>query len=122
DVGVAFLNGLALVGIAVVAHRRGGPLLTTAAMATAAGLTWTMGSEVLIAPVQTASLVLPFLCFLALLWGVSCGDVALLPWVAGVASLLVQTHVVFAFLVPTLTVFSLVMLGLELRRRPAAGT
>ena len=115
-VGVALVNGLSVLGVAILAHRRGGPLLATAAMATAAALCWAMGSELLFEPWQPHSLVLPFLCFLMLVWSITCGDLVALPWAAGVGSLLLQTHLSYAFLVPALGAWAVLGLVLALRR------
>ncbi|MGI8796881.1 MAG: hypothetical protein ACR2IR_09935 [Acidimicrobiia bacterium] len=115
-VGVALLNGLAVLGVAILAHRRGGPLLATAAMAAAAALCWAMGSQLLFEPWQPHSLVLPFFCFLMLVWSITCGDLVALPWAAGVGSLLLQTHLSYAFLVPALGAWAVLGLVLVLRR------
>jgi hypothetical protein len=115
--GIALLNGLAVVGIAVVAYRRGGPLLATAATAMASGLCWTMGSELLFEPWHAHSVLLPFLCFLVLVWSIACGDLVALPWAAGVGSLVLQTHVSYGLLVPALGAWGVLGLVLELRRR-----
>jgi len=80
-----------------------------------AALCWSMGSEVLYEPLQTHSLLLPFLCYLMLVWSVSCGDLAALPWIAGVGSLLLQTHLSYAVLVPVLALWALAGLALALR-------
>lgn len=119
-VGVAILNSLAVVGTAVFAHRRGGPLLGTAAAAMAAALSWTMGSELLYEPWQPHSLVLPALCFLVLVWSVACADLIALPLTVGVGSLLLQSHLSYAFLVPALATWAVVGLVLGLRRRRRA--
>jgi hypothetical protein len=115
--GAALLNGTSVVGIALVAHRRGGPLLGTAAMAATAALVWAMGSELLFDPVQTQSLLLPFLAFLFLVWSASCGDRAALPWATAVGSLLVQTHLTYAVLVISLGAWAAIGMFLDLRRR-----
>lgn len=117
--GVGIVNCLAVVGIAVFAHRRGGPLLATGAMAVTAALAWAMGSEVLFEPWQPHVLLLPFLLFLVLVWSVACGDLSALPWAAGVGSLVVQTHLSYALLAPVLALWAVVVLILELRRRRA---
>jgi hypothetical protein len=101
-IGAAVLNALAVVGIAWVAFRRGGAVLGTLAMAATALLCWTMGSELLYDPWQPHALVLPFLLLLVLVWSLGCGDVSALPWTVGVASLLAQTHLSYALLVPVL--------------------
>ena len=122
--GIALLNGLAVIGIAVVAYRRGGPLLTTVAMAIATGLCWAMGSELLFEPWQPHSLLLPFLCFLMLVWSLTCGDLVVLPWAAGVGSFILQTHLSYGLLVPVLGAWAvlglLVVLHRHRRRDPGS--
>jgi len=59
--GVAIINIVAIVGIAVFAYRRGGALTGTLAMLLTAGLCWTMGSEALFEPWQPVAVLLPFL-------------------------------------------------------------
>jgi hypothetical protein len=123
-VGTGLINVAAIVGIAIFAARRGGPLMGTLAMAITAGLCWTMGSEALFEPWQPLSLLLPFLCFLVLAWSLSCGDVMALPVAAGVGSLVFQTHVSYALLVPTLALWAVAGLLFRLRhdRRDDAAT
>lgn len=115
-VGVAVMNALAVVGIAVFARRQGGPVVAAAAVTVTAALTWAMGSELLYEPWQPHALLLPFLCFLILVWSVACGDLVALPWAVGVGSLLVQTHLSYALLVPILLAWAIVVLSLALRR------
>jgi len=114
-VGTGLINVAAIVGIAIFAARRGGPLMGTLAMAITAGLCWTMGSEALFEPWQPLSLLLPFLCFLVLAWSLSCGDVVALPVAVGVGSLVFQTHVSYALLIPTLGLWAVAGLLLRLR-------
>jgi len=114
--GVGLINVVVIVITAVFAARRGGPLVGTAAMALAAGLCWAMGSEALFEPWQPFSLLLPFLCFLVLAWSVSCGDLVALPVAAVVGSFVLQTHLSYVLLVPTLAIWALVGLALILRR------
>jgi hypothetical protein len=116
-IGTALVNCLAVLGIALIARRRGGAVLMAVAMGAAAALSWTMGSEVLLEPWQPHILVLPFLLFLLLVWAVSCGDLALVPWTAFVASFILETHLSYVLLVPVLMLWGLAGLGLELRRR-----
>lgn len=66
------------------------------------GLQWAMGSEILVEPWQPHSLLLPFLTFLVLVWALVAGQAGALPWAAGVASLILQTHLSYALLVPVL--------------------
>lgn len=67
-------------------------------------LEWAMGSEILVEPWQPHSLLLPFMGFLVLVWALVAGQPWALPWAAGVASLIVETHLSYAVLVPGLAV------------------
>jgi hypothetical protein len=123
-VGVALLNVAAILGIAAVARRQAGTPAVIAAMAAATGLGWAMGSELLFEPWQPHSLLYPFLCFLFMVWALACGDAAMLPWAVGLGSYIVQTHVGYTVLVPTLGAMGLAVLGARLgraRRLDAAG-
>jgi hypothetical protein len=122
-VGVALVNSLCIVGIAVFAYRRGGALVGTVAMAATAALCWTMGSELLFEPWNPHSVLLPFLFLLVLTWSLTCGDLLALPFAAAAGSLVVQTHLSYVLLVPLLGawgVFGLV-LGLRIKRRHEPG-
>jgi hypothetical protein len=122
--GVALVNTLCIVGIAVFAHRRGGALLGTIAMATTAALCWAMGSELLFDPWGPHAVMLPFLFFLVLVWSMTCGDLLALPFAVGVGSLVVQTHLSYVLLVPLLGAWGIlglaVALGRERRQTPGA--
>jgi hypothetical protein len=121
--GVALVNALCIAGIAWFAYRRGGALVGTAAMATTAALCWAMGSELLFEPWNPHSAMLPFLFFLVLVWSMTRGDVLAVPFAAGVGSLVMQTHLSYALLVPLLGAWGVVGLFLWLRaeRRADAG-
>ena len=120
-IGIETLNCVAIAGVAWVAFRRGGLLLAVPAMIVASGLAWSLGSELLFEPWQPHALLLPFLCFLFLAWALVDGDLWLLPVAVAVGSLLVQTHISYAYLVPALGVIGIVGLGLRLRRRVKVG-
>jgi hypothetical protein len=120
--GMALLNGLAVIGIAVLTFRRGGPLLATAAMAVTAALCWAMGTELLVEPLHAHAVVLPFLCYLMLTWSLACGDLVALPWAAVVGSLVAQTNVTYTLLVAALAAWGLVGLVLARRRERGPGT
>ena len=115
-VGTALINLAAVAGMALVARRQARARGVVAAMLAAAGLAWTMGSELLIDPWQPHSLLLPVLCFLMLVWGLACGDLAMLPWAVGLASFVVQTHVGYALIVPLLGAWGVGVLALRLWR------
>ncbi len=115
-IGAALVNTAAVIVIAIVALRRGGPVLCALAMVVAAALSWTMGSELLFDPWQPHSLLLTSLLLVALVWSVASGDVVLAPLTAGLASLVVQTHLSYAVIVASLGAWALVGLSASLRR------
>jgi len=110
-VGVALLNIASILGIAAVARRQAGAPGVVAAMLAATGLGWAMGSELLFDPWQPHGLLYPFLCFLFVVWALASGDVVMLPWAVGLGSLIVQTHVVYALLVPALGLWAVAVAG-----------
>jgi hypothetical protein len=115
-VGAALLNCLALLGIAWFAHRRGGPLLGTAAMAVSAALAWSMGSELLFDPWQPHSLLLTFFLLLVLTWSIACADRLAIPFAVAVASVVLQTHLSYGILIAALAVWAVVGLATALHR------
>jgi hypothetical protein len=120
-IGIGITNTLAIAGACWVAYRRGGVLLVIPAALVACGLTWTMGSELLFDPWQPHALLLPFLCFLFLAWGLAEGDLLLLPIGVGVGTFLVQTHVSYSYLVPALGLVGVLGLAWRLRARVRGG-
>lgn len=114
--GVAVLNAAAVVGVVTLAWRRGGPLLASAAAAVTSALAWSMGSAILTEPWHAHSVLLPFLCFVFLVWSLACGDVVALPWAALVGSLVLETNLSYALLVPLLGAWGGGALAMRLRR------
>lgn len=98
-VGVMVANVLAVVFAAWAARRAGGPLAVAAVTALSAVLAWAMGSELLFDAWQPHSMILPMWALLVGLWALASGVLASAPWVVGVASLIVQTHLSFAYVV-----------------------
>lgn len=115
-VGVALLNAACIAGIAAFGARAGGLRLALAGVAAAAGLSWSMGSELLFDPWQPHSLLLPFLFLLVLVVDMVRGDLVALPLAAFVASLIVQTHLSYALLVPALCLWGVAWLARTHRR------
>ena len=62
-----------------------------------AAMSWVLGSELLIDIWQAHALLLPFLLYLVLMIGLACGQARWIPFAAGVASVLVQTHISYVF-------------------------
>jgi hypothetical protein len=106
-VAVTLINVAAIVATAIVAHRQAGSRGVVVAMAAAAGLGWTMGSELLFSPWQPIALLFPALCFFVMVWALASGDLAVLPWAVAVASFILQTHIGYAIVVPLLGAWGL---------------
>jgi len=122
-VGVATLNGACLIGAAAMAHRVAGRRAFALALLAGSVLAWSMGSNLLYDVWQPHALVMAFLLLLVLAWVVAAGRVGALPWAGAVASLLVQTHVSYAYLAPVVVLAGLAFAVLEDRaswRRLAA--
>jgi len=120
-VGVMLVN-MAASSLAVVAGRRiGGAETGTQTMVAVAvavvGLQFALGSELLFDVWQPNALVLPFFAFLVVATVLATGDVVMAPWVAGLASLLVQTHLSHAVIVAAVTLGAAVLAAVNLRRR-----
>lgn len=96
-IGVATLNIAAIVGISVVSHRVGGWMLQRWALLFSSVIAWSMGSELLIDIWQANALILPFVLFLLISVGLASGDDRLLPWAAVIGTLLLQTHISYAY-------------------------
>lgn len=104
-IGVATVNIAMICLISASAHRIGGWAFQRWALLFAAVLAWAMGSEMLFDIWQANALILPFFALLVLAIGVAAGDDGLLPWAAFVTSLLLQTHISYAY------VFVFIVLG-----------
>ena len=90
-VGTAALNLLCVVGVVVLAHRRGGIQLAALAGFMVALLMHGSG-QVLIDPWNPWAAFFPFVLFLFLVWSVLCGDMVMLPIAVVVGSYSVQAH------------------------------
>jgi hypothetical protein len=110
--GMAALNTAALIGVAVVARRRGGTALLIWTALLLAALVHALGPGFLLDPWNPWAALLPFLFFVMLAWSVACGDHVALPWAAGVGSFVVQTHVGYGLLVVGLLAVVLVVAAL----------
>lgn len=120
-VGVMLVNIAAVAFAVVVAGRLAGRLAMLSLAAAIAALEWSVGSEMLFDVWQPNALLWPTLAFAAACWGLATGRLWYLPFAAGIGSLLVQTHLSYAYLV-TLGVLGAGAMALgRLRRDSAAG-
>ena len=120
-VGVMLVN-MAASSLAVVAGRRiGGGESGTQTMLgvglAVVGLQFALGSELLFDVWQPNALVLPFFAFLVVATVLATGDLMMAPWLVGLGSLLVQTHMSHAVIVAAVTLGAAVPAALNLRHR-----
>jgi hypothetical protein len=99
---IGTINALSGLGIALAGNRIGGWRVERWMLLLVAALGWSMGSELLYDIWQPHALLLPFCLLLILTVGVAGGDLAMLPWWAGVASLVVQTHLAYVYVAAAL--------------------
>ncbi|WP_426571809.1 hypothetical protein [Aquihabitans sp. McL0605] len=119
-VGAALVNGAALVGIAWLAFRRGGPDLLALTAAALAGMVLTLGAVSLWTPFNSELATYPMLLAVFAAWCVTIGDLRVLPVLAASATVAAQVHVAGAVFVAPLVLVTAVSLVLVGRRRPKA--
>ncbi len=90
--GAVLLNLLAVLGVAVLLWRRGRLMGLLAGSLVVLILAHALG-DVLFSPWNPWLVPLPMLFFVVAVWSVWCGDLWVLPFVVGVGTALVQTHV-----------------------------
>lgn len=118
--GALAINAASVVGMAVLARRRGGlPLLLITLVANGL-LMRTLGAEFLHDPWNTYLPVLPFGLLIFLAWSLACGDRWALPVGVLVASFAAQTHVGFVALGLPLLAWGAFWLGVTTLRKPSA--
>jgi hypothetical protein len=117
-IGVGLLNAVVVVGIAGASRAIGGWAMQRWMLLAAAALTWIMGSELLIDIWQAHALLLPFLLYLVLMIGLAMAQARWLPWAAAVASLLVQTHISYVYVLAVATSAALLIAALTHRPVP----
>jgi hypothetical protein len=108
-IGVATVNVASVIGVSSASRYIGGWSMQRWFLLASAALAWSMGSELLIDIWQANALLLPYLFFLVLIVGCASGRTVLIPWAAGVASLLIQTHISYAYILSLLIAASLVV-------------
>jgi hypothetical protein len=91
--GALVINGLAIVGMALVARRRGGTPLLLCTLVGCSLLVRALGPDFMRDPWIPYITVLPFGLLIFLSWSMTCGETWALPVAAAVASFLTQTHI-----------------------------
>lgn len=96
--GVAAANSACIALAAWAARRAGGDGALLVVTALSAGLAWSLGSELLFDPWQPHAMIFPFWSFLVVMWALGTGDPVMAPIALGLASLIIQTHLSFVYL------------------------
>ena len=99
--GAVALNAATVLGILVIARRRGGTAMLVASAVAVALLLRAMGTDLLLSPWNPWITVLPMVLLLVLAWSIAVRDWHVLPITVVVASFLVQTHVASTLVVGT---------------------
>jgi hypothetical protein len=115
--GALLLNALAVVGMAVVAYRRGGIVLGLWSLTLVAVLVHAIGATRIADPWEPRVLVLPFAFLLFLAFDAASGHPWTLPLAAGVMSLLAQAYAVLAPAAVALFAWAVVALAVRERAR-----
>ena len=97
-IGVALINVAMVVVISAAAHRVGGWAFQRWALLATALMAWSMGSELLIDIWQANALIFAFIALMIIGIGIASGDDGLLPWAAAITTLLLQTHISYAYI------------------------
>ncbi|MBA3262214.1 MAG: hypothetical protein H0T69_07060 [Thermoleophilaceae bacterium] len=104
------VNTAAVLGVVVLAHRRGGrPLMFAAAVAVAA-MCGSLGIQPLSDIWSPSAPLLSFTLLIFVCWSVACGEPRLLPVAALLASFAVQSHLIFVL--PALGLVAVALAGL----------
>ncbi len=117
-VGAIVMNGLAVVGSIVIAHRWGGRPF---AIAVGLGFSWLivrLPSGLLWNPWNPFVTILPFALFIFCMWAAINGDRFALPLGGAIGTFCVQTHILYAGLVAVGLAYTVVLVVLH-RRLPA---
>jgi hypothetical protein len=108
------LNAAALVGIALVAKRRGGLPLALLTLFLTGLLMSSLGAQFFRDVWNPSITILRFVLLVLLAWSIRCGEAWALPVGAGVGTFLVQTHVSYGF--TTVTVLAAGLVGAAITR------
>jgi hypothetical protein len=99
--GIAAINVAAIVGIAVAVRHTAGSGAMLVALAAVALLVRALGSKMLTDPWNPHAVLLTSLAMFVFTWAVAAGRFEFAPWLVAAGSLCLQTHLGYAFIVPT---------------------
>jgi hypothetical protein len=105
DVGALAINGASVVGMAVIARRRGGLAPAVLTLVGCALVMRSLGPDEVRLPWNPYVTVLPYALLVFLTWAMTCRDRWALPLAVGVASFVAQTHIGYVVLAAPLLAF-----------------
>jgi hypothetical protein len=110
NLGTLVINGASVVGMGLIARRRGGTVLLLCTLLGSALVMRSLSAEFLRDPWNCFVTALPFGLMIFLTWALMCGEAWALPVATVVASFLAQTHVGFVILALPLLLWGTVWL------------
>jgi hypothetical protein len=123
DVGALVINGASVVGMAVIARRRGGLAPAVLTLVGCALVMRSFGPDEVRLPWNPYVTLLPYALLVFLTWAMTCRDRWALPLAVGVASFLAQSHIGYVALAAPLLAFGAAWLvGSVLRQRREEGS
>lgn len=114
--GALVVNAGALVGMVLVARRRGGTPLMLITLLAGSLLVRTLGADFVRDPWNCFMTVLPFGLAVFLAWSLTAGEIWALPMAVGVTSYVAQAHVGYLVLAVPLLAFGMLWLGIRVFR------
>ena len=110
---VAVINSSCVAGSIYVAYRIFGRSGALSAAVIASIITWTLGSDLLVAAWNPYILLFPCLLMIFLTAGVASGHGMMLPWLLLVGTFCIQTHIGYVYIVIGLCAFAVVVAGIK---------
>jgi hypothetical protein len=120
-IGVTLINIACFIGAVIAAHRIGGWRFERIIILAGSALAWMIGSELLFDMFQAHALMFPFLAGLVLMVGAIDGQTWVWPWLVVVLSVILQTHISYAYIVSLMLigVVTVITAQIPARRRQA---
>lgn len=114
-VTMGLVNTACVIGVVLLARRRGGPALMIATAVAVALMSGSFAAEVLHDVWNPAAALMPFTLLIFLAWSLACGEHRLLPVTVLVASFVAQCHM--TYVLPALGMLAVATVGLIVTRR-----